>query len=284
MSSGEERPTGYGGTRSAGPLVGAVCAMVLVMMAAPISSRAASAPAIGSPRALIAGNEATLEAEIRPEGLETTYELLLEGPACEAREPACEAIVSRRVSGGSISRERLEEDVSVPLTGLAWDRSYTYWIFASNSLGSRAASLIFETGSPPPAGGGEGTGAGQPYEQPEEPWVMEGAKRAAEESVKLEAERQAKKRAEEEAARQSAATPSASPEPACLVPALKGDSARSARAALLKAHCTLGHVVVPPGKVRGSVVVRQNHPPGTQLPAGTAIVVHLGVRRPTSRQ
>jgi hypothetical protein len=67
------------------------------------------------------------------------------------------------------------------------------------------------------------------------------------------------------------------PAPACVVPGLKGRSLVTDRLRVRRAGCTLG-------KVRGrrsrtAVVVKQDLPPGSVLPAGARVGVALGDRR-----
>ncbi|HEX5851627.1 MAG TPA: hypothetical protein VFY36_00915 [Solirubrobacteraceae bacterium] len=240
----------------------------------PAVSFASSAPLIGSLSAGVSQNIATLEAPIRPYGLETMYELWLEYPACQPGG-TCEPMTSERVGEGAIPASRLEEVVSVELTFLKWDYFYSFVVIASNPAGtSRSYPLTFTTGSPPPPGAPGGSGVGAPYEGKQESWVIEGAERAAKEAPRIEEEeREAKKREEERPAKEAAARAAKEREIreageragreaaerefkkiACVVPRLKGDSLTAARRALAKGHCGLGKVSKP-HKHRGALVV-----------------------------
>lgn len=249
----------------------------------PTASLAASAPAIGAVSADVSENTATLEARIRPDGLETTYAFWLKQPACGSSEgeATCESFVFERVAEGHIAADRLEEPVSANLSGLRWNYAYTFQVTATNLDGESARDGFFTTGSAPPPGAPEGTGAGPPYESPEEPWNEEGAKKAAEEAPRLEAEREAARRAE---AKSRAGTPADGPRPAsttaCSVPSLVGRSLASAHTALSRRHCSLGAVAKPMHRhgPHGLIVIWQSRRLGAKLPVGALVAVRLGTR------
>jgi hypothetical protein len=67
-------------------------------------------------------HEATLEAKINPQSLETTYEFFLG---------------SERVGSGHLAASESDQDVSIRLSGLEPDHSYTYWVVATSSDGTR---------------------------------------------------------------------------------------------------------------------------------------------------
>jgi hypothetical protein len=235
-------------------------------MIAPMAADAASAPSLGSTGGGYSGNGATLEAVVVPNGAETTYEFSLEGPACEAHEPACEAMTTKTVGEGVISADSPGTTVTVTLTGLAWSTTYRYWVTVTNSIGSSTSgALTFTTSSAP-----VGLAPGQQYEPSVEPWFLETAQR--------EADRLATQHDAEDAPVPAAVATSSPPPEVCAVPSLKGRTVKSARAALRRADCTLGRVEDAHGRTRGSVVVAQGHPTATQLPAGTPIGLRLGSR------
>jgi hypothetical protein len=262
---------------------------------APAVSLASSAPVIVSLSARVSENVATLEAPIRPGGLETTYELWLEYPACQAGS-TCEPTTSERVGEGVISASRLEAVASVELKSLRWEYSYNFVVIAANAAGKRwSRPLTFTTGSPPPVGAPGGSGVGAPVEFKEEQWAIEGAERAAQETPRIEREeREAKQREEERPAKEAAALAAKEREIreageragreaaerelkniACVVPRLKGDSLAAARRALTKSHCGLGKVSKP-RKHRGALVVMtQSARAGRKLPNGGLVAVKL---------
>lgn len=259
----------------------AVTGAALVTAVSPAASAASSAPQFGPVSATVGNTEnaATLEARLRPGGLPTKYEFWLLSPGCGAPPPtgvSCPPTTTEEVvAEGSIPADHLEEALSVNLTSLAWGTTYAFRVIASNSKGTVASGgLTFTTAAFAPGGEGGGSGLGQPYESHDEPWVEEGARRSAAEAVKREEERQARKKQEEEQAAGTAAAPASVT--SCVVPSVDGESLKSAREALRRKHCQLGAVS---GRRRGKLVVtHQSRKPGTELPAGTTIAVHLGAQ------
>jgi hypothetical protein len=281
-------------------------AAALCVLAIPATSFAASAPSIGSTSAEVGQNEATLKAPIRPGGLETKYEVWLQ---CTSQ--SCTSTEGHQVADGSIEAGRLEQEVSVALTSLEWDTSYRFEVIASNKDGTaRSYPQSFSTGSPPPPGDPNGSGAGAPYEGKLEPWVLEGAEREAKEAPRLEEEREAKAReeaerpakeaaaraakerevheageragretAEREAKKQEEEKALAARSVRCLVPRLRGDSLAAARSSLGKAHCTLGKISGPRERQRELVVSTQSVRAGRRLARGAAVAVKLGPAR-----
>jgi archaellum component FlaD/FlaE len=65
----------------------------------------------------------------------------------------------------------------------------------------------------------------------------------------------------------------------CVVPNLKGDSLSRARAALRKAHCALGKVLMPHHSHGHLVVMGQSVKRGLKRSHGTAVAVTLGVSK-----
>jgi hypothetical protein len=178
----------------------AVCCAVL-----PAVSLAASKPSIGAPSAEVGGNEATLKAPIRPEGLATNYEVWL-----QCTSESCTSSEGHRVADGSIEAARLEEEVNVPLTSLEWNTTYNFEVIASNKDGTVSSyPQSFTTGSPPPAGCPDGCSDDPPVESKLEPWVLEGAEREAKEAPRLEEEREAKAKEEAERPAKEAAAAAA---------------------------------------------------------------------------
>ncbi len=279
----------------------ALCIAVL-----PAESLASSAPSIASVSTSGSEDTATLEASIRPEGLETKYEFWLQYPACPSTtNGGCESIVTEQVGQGYIPAGHLEEAVSANLISLRSNDTYTFWVSATNSDGTKDSYPLQFTTTSPQAGYPVSIGGGKKAEFEAESWNGEGGKRAEEEASRLAAEEQAKKKEEEErpakeaaeraakeraireageragreAARRELLTKSASVT-VCLVPSLKGDSLAVAHTALRKAHCKLGKVTRPHRHQAPLIVTSQSHPKGADLPGDTAIAIQLGARRP----
>jgi hypothetical protein len=244
---------------------------LLAVLALPGRSLGASAPLLGSVSVSVAETTATLEAQVRPGGLDTTYRFWLDSPT------GVEA-----VGEGQVPSSRLEEVVSVGVESLEPTTTYTFWVSAENTDGQVTGDPVqFATSAAPPPGDPGGSGAGPPVGGSGEPWNQSGAQRAAEEAVRLEAERVAKKTEEEAAARDVQAVPTApaGSAPTCRVPALRGKVLAQVRSALRKADCSLGKVTRPRRGHPASVVVGQGVKSGSGLPAGAAVAVRLGARR-----
>jgi hypothetical protein len=238
----------------------------------PPVSFGSSGPLIGGTSAEVSQNNATLEARIRPSGLETTYELWLEYPVCSSGN-TCEAATRERVGEGFIPAGVLEEVVSAELTSLNWSYFFNFVVIASNSDGTiQSYPLTFTTGSPLPPGNPEGSGTGTPVERSSETWFTESAEPEAHEAPRFEEEREAKTKEDERPATEvGEETPSS-----CVVPRLKGDSVRAARRALAKDHCILGKVSEPRTHRGALVVMTQSTKAGLKLANGAAVAVKLG--------
>ncbi len=279
-------------------VMAATCCVAMCCAILPAVSVASSAPLIGSTSAEVSQNDATLQAPISPDGLETTYELWLEYPACQSGD-TCSPTSRERVGEGSIPANRLEQVVSAGLTSLKWEYSYNFVVIASNSDGTRQSyPLTFTTGSSPPPGLPNGSG-GQPAKFEDAPWNLGGAERVASEAPRLEEEREAKKKEGEERPAKEAAAHAAKEREireagertgreaaeralketaisGCVVPRLKGDSLTATRHVLAKDHCRLGKVSKP-HKYRGALVVmKQSAKAGTKLTNGAVVAVKLG--------
>jgi hypothetical protein len=183
----------------------AVLAGGLVFSAAQASAAGGEPTIVSESATSITEHGATLEAQIDPEGLETKYELWLEYAVCQPAGGggSCEAIAVDSVKTGYISPGDAYMGVSVNLTNLHPNYSYTYWVFASNSAG-----WITETSKEFKAvnGGGGLSTEGTPLPIPEnkptpfepviEPWVGSSAgEGAAIELAKAEEARKAQEAA-----------------------------------------------------------------------------------------
>ena len=245
---------------------------------------------------------AMFEAQINPQNSATTYEFVIvqqlrnpENPA-EDGEPPPEGL---RAAGGPIPAGAGNVTVSGLVTGL--QPGYTYWyeVVASNLAG--------ETRSEDDKSFGYYYGGGYPYGlpgvqyrgMPPSPCELELVKQYAERiAAAAEAERHQQAREHEELLANEAAVryaseaaalknreeeeahaEAASHIPSCIVPALKGDTLRTARRAIGKSHCRLGEVREP-HRARGLLMVAgQSHRHGERLAGGTVIDVTMGLAR-----
>jgi len=241
---------------------------------------------------------ATLEVSIDPEGAATSWELWLE---CQSNPPGmepCEALTAgRQRAQGMIAAGAEAQTVASPVTGLQPGYGYRYTVIASNSAGREGfVGGEFETCP------SEGLCVGQPWLPGESLWVVEAARRSAEETPAGQAERVATQRELEEhpvtdaaeraarereryeaglrTGREAAERDSAgSRSPRCVVPRLRGDSVAGARRKLARAHCALGRVARP-RSYHGPLVVRhQSVRVGRRLAEGARVSVLLGPRR-----
>lgn len=238
--------------------------------------------------------EGILEAQINPEGHETTYEIILNCP----HQERCQH------TEGTLPADDEEHTVSLELTGLQPGASYRFGVYAHSIAGAAAwpgedeftVQLIPPGACPNGCSKDEGV-----YTPPELPWANQSGNEAAErtvaeqrakeheeqtkEAVAAKEQEEAKTRAaavlaDEEAARRHHAEEAAAAEhkaPVCVVPSLKGDTLTGARRALSKARCRLGKVGKPHGRHHGQlVVIGQRVGAGGRLPSDTLIDITLG--------
>ncbi len=99
----------------------------------------------------ITQDDATLEAQVNPEGLETTYELSMEDPC---RSPM-ECIRVPLLASGTIPATTTSESLSIDLASsgehlnIEPGMTYGYWVIAKNAAGTTEVQKTFTT---PPAG------------------------------------------------------------------------------------------------------------------------------------
>ena len=123
------------------------------------SALASSLPSIVSVSVSgVTERDATLEAEVNPEGLATTYEFWLEYKVCQGPGIPCESIATNSVAQGHIAAGDEGQAVSTDLNDLHPGYSYTYWVVATNSAGNSASLpqnfktlLALAGGSPEPS-------------------------------------------------------------------------------------------------------------------------------------
>jgi hypothetical protein len=221
---------------------------------------------------------ATIEVPINPEGGEAGYEIWLECQSPSQSKGSCEPLtVDPQRRQGILSAGFESAIVSDEVTGLQPGYLYEYGVIATNSVGREG-----DVGDGFITCPSQGSCPLQPYLRGESLWNIEGAKRAAEEAPRLEAEREARHREEAERLAREAAERFAKEHEvhlACMVPRLKGDSLTAARRALRRAHCGLGMVIVPRGHRRQLLVIRQSIPAGKKLAAGSRVALTLGSGR-----
>jgi hypothetical protein len=127
----------------------------------PAAALAAAQPAIASLSASqVTQDNATLEAQVKPEGLETTYELRMDDPC----KPPMECIRVPQLLTGSIPAGTTAESLSIDLQNsgkhlnIEPNEEYEYVLTAKNSAGTVESSRVFKTlpaDSAPPSIGTE---------------------------------------------------------------------------------------------------------------------------------
>jgi hypothetical protein len=264
------------GTLTAGALLPA-CAAAAVGKAPMIESVEASG-----------GREVVLSASINPGGLASSYEIKL---ACAVCGPPGYAPAT-----GELPAVQEPITVSLDLPGIK-PGSYGFEVLARNAAGYALYRGELTVQESPPGALPGGLGGGEQYT----PEVSPGALASAEAIAKqLFAEAEARRReerateakqaeearrvaleAEEREAREAAARERREAEadhPACIVPALKGDTLTEARSVLAKAHCRLGRLHRLARRHGAARVLREGTRPGTHLGNGAPVALWLGVR------
>ncbi len=233
-----------------------------------------------------------MEAGIDPNGRVTTWEIWLNCPG----EPRCQH------TEGRLPADNKTYTVDLTLTGLEPGATYHFAIEAENSAGGAFQNGEFTVQEIPPGSAPNGSKVTEPYSPPELPWTNqsgdEGAARTvAEQHAKEYEEQQANEAAAQRAAAVKRATEQAqqteaeaaarrreeAEHPACIVPALKGDTLTAARRALAKTHCRLGTVHWPAHHHGTLYVNAQSAPVGQHLDHNAPIALTLRAKR-TSRR
>jgi hypothetical protein len=136
----------------------AVLAVVVTSsLAVAATARAASPPSIESESATnITATDATLEAQINPGGLETSYEFRLETPECEEMVGPGAIVGCKLVGTGTIlagsSIQTVSTDIAEAWEDLSPNTTYLFAVFATNSAGPASGHHEgrFETASAAP--------------------------------------------------------------------------------------------------------------------------------------
>jgi hypothetical protein len=265
-------------------------ALVTVILAA-LALAPASAPAEPSGPPMIesvgsgVGGEVALSAHINPDGLETSYEIGLECSPCGPGD---------QWAKGTLPAVNESRTVTLTLTGVQPGRHW-FAVRASNTDGeeSRRSEALEVPPSPGPFP--EGTAPNHIVETPFPSAANEQLKEIAikEEQRRAKEKAEAEQKARELTARpatelnhtdeQPPAAPRQTKHPACLVPALKGDTLAVARRALRRAHCRLGTVHQPTHHHGTLRVSAQGTPAGEHLAGGARVTLTLGAKRASRR-
>jgi hypothetical protein len=289
-------------------LISALCASLVASWIAVVPTAAATEP--GRPEVQlkspvpVSPTSAIIEAEINPNGSNTTWEIRLE---CET--PWSMPFKCEPVEGGAQRQEgRMEASSGIQTARSAVavheEYEYSYAVIASNAAGragyvgtrfvycgyadeggcliawSPGTSLAsFEAleayGSEAPQREAERQAKlrseeAKMKEAPESPAKEAAARAAHEREVREAGERAGREAAERERPASKAGTTH------CLVPDLKGESLDTARKALRRAHCALGKVGEPSPHSGPLVVTKQATPARHKLKKGAAVAVTLG--------
>ncbi len=117
----------------------ASCAILsggLVLSAAPALAASGEPPTIsGETPAGVTEHGATLEAQIDPEGSETTLEVWIQCERPPSGGAPCEAAAVSPLGQDHLASGSAAETVAAVLTGLEPGYSYTYWFVATNAVG-----------------------------------------------------------------------------------------------------------------------------------------------------
>jgi hypothetical protein len=253
--------------------------VLAVVMLVPVSALAAqtaspSIESIGSG----AGAEITINANINPEGLETSYEIGLECSPCGQGD---------QWAHGTLPAVHESREITLALTGLQSGRTYWFAVRAANADGetSRRGETLEIPSSPAPFPNGTSGGGIVEASYPvggglKEIAIREEERRAKEKEQEEQRIREltARPASELQSTEEGPLAPRTQAEPVCVVPALRGDTLTSARRILAKAHCRLGSVSRPRhGQTGRLVITRQDVSAGRRLSARTPIDVTLGL-------
>jgi len=131
--------------------IGPSCSVLVVLavfFAFPAASGAASAPEIkGLHASPVTSTDATLHAKIRPESLETTYQVWIEVPCPGEQECISDDLVKEGSIPATTKIASVEVDLSIALDeiGLEPQTRYSYSVVAENTDGTAKASKSFKT-------------------------------------------------------------------------------------------------------------------------------------------
>lgn len=288
---------------------GALCAAVAVFgfpccsqAVADLPACEAKSPTIGSVTVKeVTMTGVSLEAQINPQGNETSYEFLIVWRALKPRERGEPLPAGSPAQEGHIGAGYSDVTVSAFLSGLQPGYTYWYQVVATslgNSTRSEATALPYFN----PEWYYSGYEEGPPYVPPERAGCAdESGNLAAAETVREQREKEAKEAtAKEAAAREAKAKEAAAKEaeealkrrakelsavvlPAsCIVPSVKGHTLTAAQHAIVRAHCRLGRLKRPSHYRGALIVIGQTPHRGSTLPNGASVTLVLGPARKRS--
>lgn len=141
------------------PFAAAATIAAILVSASPAAADLVSRPSVESESVShITASDATLEAQINSEGLETTYTFYIgeEGPACLRAEPPCMmpqkapvALPSGKLLGSFVG-QRVSADLNGAGVSLSPGAHYEYWATATNPAGTTKGDIqTFTTPSEP---------------------------------------------------------------------------------------------------------------------------------------
>jgi hypothetical protein len=245
----------------------------------------------------------SLEAQINPQGNETSYKFAIVWRAAEPTERGEPFPGGPLVQEGHIGASSGPVTVSASLSGLQPDYLYWYEVIASNLGGTTRSTkgfLYFHSSSAP-----NGSIAGPPYVGPEVErtgCLNEYGDLAAAETVRDQREIEAKEAAAKQAVAKEAAAKEAAAKEAeeaalkrrveehpatalpagCIVPSVKGDRLSAARHTITRAHCRLGGLRRPSHYDGALIVTGQAPHRGSTLRNGASVTLVLGPARKRS--
>ena len=277
------------GPRRCISVVGAACAVVFgCLCSASVAVGAVDLPACEAKYATIedvrliswsvAG--ASFEAEINPEGTETSYEFVVLGR--QVRFSEAPELLSGPVQDGRLAAGTGTVAVNASLPSL--QSGYVYWleVVATNLAGktrSTPGAFFYDD----PSAEHESWWTPWPYRTDLSGCDLEAFRLGGAEVLPEQREKEtAEAKAAEEAARKRQAEEQERPlsrvQPDCVVPGLKGDTLRVARRQIAAAHCSLGRVKRPWVHHGVPVVVEQTPHRGERLKDGARITLTLRSR------
>jgi hypothetical protein len=222
----------------------------------------------------------SLEAQINPQGNETSYKFLTVWRELKPGERGEPLPAGSPTQEGHIGAGNSDVTVNAFLSGL--QPGYTYWFeVVATSLGNNTRSTI---GVPyfNPDWYNSGYEEGPPYTPPERAGCAdESGNLAAAETVRkqreLEAKEAAAKEAEEASLKRRAEEHPAAVLPAsCTVPSVKGDTLSVARHVIARAHCRLGRLRRPSHYHGALIVTGQTPHRDSTLRNGASVTLVLG--------
>jgi hypothetical protein len=280
--------------------LGLAAATLAALALTPATAAASGPPVIGPvTRGGQPTGEGIVEAQIDPEGHETTYKISAD----------CEVPAKCQHTEGTLPADNEEHTVTLTLSGLQPGVTYHFDIHAASGAGEADWPGEFTVPEVPPGACPNGCSKNEQYGSEVPQWLInesnsesaetlkkyeeqqdrEQQEKKAQEAARHAAEEAELKQAEERDAQEAAARERTEREeeeaehPACRVPALKGDTLTAARRALARAHCRLGDVHRPAHHHGTLRVSAQGAPVGERLAHGARVALWCGATRASRR-